>query len=47
MKIFKGPLEFRWDKGNIGKSFKKHKIKDREAEEAFFDKKRKIYLKIY
>jgi len=26
---------FDWDDGNIGKNFKKHKITDREAEEAF------------
>lgn len=43
MKIFKEPLEFQWDEGNIGKSFKKHRVEDREAEEPFFDKKRKIY----
>ncbi|OGG16538.1 hypothetical protein A3D05_05785 [Candidatus Gottesmanbacteria bacterium RIFCSPHIGHO2_02_FULL_40_24] len=43
MRILKGPLEFQWDKGNIGKSFKKHKVKDKEAEELFFDKKHKIF----
>jgi len=42
MKIFREPLEFQWDKGNIGKNLK-HKIEDKEAEESFFDKKRKIY----
>jgi len=43
MRILKGPLEFQWDKGNIGKSFKKHKVKDKEAEEPFFDKRHKIF----
>lgn len=38
MKIFKEPLEFQWDKGNIGKSLKKHKVEDKEVEETFFDK---------
>lgn len=42
MKIFKKPLEFQWDKGNIGKNLK-HKVQDNEAEETFFDKKKKIY----
>lgn len=42
MKIFKKPLEFHWNKGNIGKNIK-HKVEDKEAEEPFFDKKRKIY----
>ena len=30
--------EFEWDKGNIDKSFKKHKISPNEAEEIFLDK---------
>lgn len=42
MKIFKEPLEFDWNKGNIGKNLK-HKIKDKEAEEPFFDRKRKVF----
>lgn len=46
MKIFKEPLEFDWDKGNIGKNLK-HKIKDKEAEETFFDKRRKIYKDVF
>ena len=29
--------EFEWDKGNIDKSFKKHKISPNEAEEIFLD----------
>ena len=43
MKIFKGPLGFQWDKGNIGKSFKNHKVEDKEAEEPFFDRKHKTF----
>ena len=46
MRILKEPLEFQWDTGNTGKNFKKHKVQDREAEEPFFDKKRKIYKDI-
>ena len=42
MKIFKEPLEFQWDKGNVGKNLK-HKVEDKEIEEPFFDKKRKVY----
>lgn len=30
-------IEFEWDKGNIDKSFKKHKISPNEAEEIFLD----------
>ncbi|EKE13872.1 MAG: hypothetical protein ACD_12C00773G0001 [uncultured bacterium] len=34
--------EFEWDKGNIDKSFKKHKISPNEAEEIFLDENLKI-----
>lgn len=34
--------EFLWDKGNIDKNWKKHKITDKEIEEIFFDKNKKI-----
>jgi uncharacterized DUF497 family protein len=30
-------MEFEWDKGNIDKSFKRHNVSDREAEEVFSD----------
>jgi len=33
---------FEWDKGNINKSFKKHKISPNEAEEIFLDEHLKI-----
>lgn len=42
MRIFKKPLEFQWDKGNIGKNLI-HKVKDKEAEEPFFDRKHKSF----
>lgn len=34
--------EFEWDKGNVDKSFKKHKISPNEAEEIFLDENLKI-----
>ncbi len=37
MKTRKDLLEFDWDKGNIGKNLR-HKVKDQECEEVFFDK---------
>ena len=43
MRIFKKTLEFQWNRGNIDKSFKKNKIRDKEAEEPFFDRKRKAF----
>lgn len=36
-------IEFIWDKGNIDKSWRKHKVTNRECEEIFFDKNKKIY----
>lgn len=45
MRIYKKPVEFEWDKGNVGKN-KKHKIDDLEAEEVFFDEKKKSYKDI-
>src|SRR3989344_862559 len=38
------PLNFQWDKGNIEKSFKKHKVTNKEAEEIFFNKPLKIFV---
>lgn len=35
MKILPEPIEFEWDKGNIDKSVRKHKISIKEAEELF------------
>lgn len=42
MIVFKKPLAFDWNKGNIGKN-KKHNVEDKEAEEIFFDKNKVIY----
>lgn len=38
MKILPKPLAFEWDKGNINKNFKKHKVTNLEAEEIFRNK---------
>ncbi|MBI2641643.1 BrnT family toxin [Candidatus Roizmanbacteria bacterium] len=35
MVILKEPVEFEWNKGNIGKNLKKHSVTDKEAEEVF------------
>lgn len=37
------PLSFQWDKGNIDKNLKKHKVTNKEAEEAVFDKSFKVF----
>lgn len=34
---FQKPFQFEWDKGNIDKSYQKHGITPREAEEIFLD----------
>ena len=36
MRILPEPLSFEWDKGNLGKNLK-HKVSDKEAEEAFIN----------
>lgn len=36
-------VEFVWDKGNEGKNRLKHRVTDKECEEVFFDKKKKIF----
>ena len=38
MKILPKAIEFKWDKGNIGKNLKKHKVNDKESEEIFSNK---------
>lgn len=42
MRVFEQPIELDWDKGNTGKNLR-HKVDDKEAEEPFFDKKRKTF----
>lgn len=43
MVVIKEPVEFNWDKWNIGKNKKKHGVGEQESEETFFDNKRVIY----
>lgn len=38
MKTLPKPLAFEWDKGNIDKNFKKHKVTSKEVEEVFGNK---------
>ena len=38
MKRLPKPLAFEWDKGNVDKNFKKHKVTNIEAEEIFRNK---------
>ncbi|MDO8609824.1 MAG: BrnT family toxin [bacterium] len=42
MRINKRVFEFEWDKGNIEKN-RKHKVDDKEAEEAFIDEEKVIF----
>lgn len=35
MKILPKPVAFEWDKGNLSKNFKKHNVRNQEAEEIF------------
>jgi len=37
------PCSFDWDKGNVDKSWKKHKVCFKEAEEVFFNKPLKVF----
>jgi len=45
--LFQKPIVFKWDKGNSDKNWKKHRIKNEEAEEAFFDEKKKIAKDVF
>lgn len=42
MRVDKSVLEFEWDKGNIGKN-RKHQVDDKEAEEVFLDRGKKLF----
>jgi len=42
VKKFSRPVEFIWDKGNLDKNWRKHKVKTKECEEIFFDENKKI-----
>ena len=45
--ILPKPAVFDWDKGNNDKNWKKHCVKNEEAEEAFFDEKKKIAKDVF
>lgn len=38
MRILPDPVSFVWDKGNIDKNYKKHKVTNKETEEVFENK---------
>lgn len=38
VKILPEPVAFEWDKGNLDKNFKKHKVTNKEVEEVFESK---------
>ncbi len=40
------PVSFNWDKGNIDKNWKRHKVHFKESEEIFFNKPLKTYRDI-
>ena len=42
MRVFREPIEFEWDKGNEGKNLLKHKVRNEECEEVFFDPEKRI-----
>lgn len=35
--VLSEPIEFEWNKGNIDKNFKKHRVTNEETEEVFFE----------
>ena len=43
MRKIREPVEFIWDKGNIDKNWRRHKVSNRECEEVFFDKRKKTF----
>lgn len=45
MRVLPRAVMFDWDRGNIGKN-KSHTVEDKEAEEVFFDKKRKLFTDV-
>ena len=42
MKVFREPIEFEWDKGNIDKNLIAHGVRNEECEEAFFDPSKRV-----
>lgn len=39
-------LGFEWDKGNVDKNWKKHRVTRKESEEIFFDRKAMVSLDV-
>ncbi len=42
MRVFREPIEFDWDKGNLDKNFTRHKVRNGECEEVFFDSQKRM-----
>lgn len=42
MRVFREPIEFEWDKGNVDKNLIKHRVKNEECEEVFFDLNKRV-----
>ena len=47
MVVLPKPVIFQWDKGNIDKNWTKHKVTNKECEEIFFDKDKKVAKDIF
>jgi len=45
--LFQKPIVFAWDKGNNQKNWERHTVTMEEAEETFFDEKKKIAKHIF
>jgi len=41
------PLTFEWDKGNSQKNWLKHGVRNSDAEEAFFDRQKRIAKDVF
>jgi len=42
MRVFREQIEFEWDKGNADKNPLKHKVRNEECEEVFFDPEKRV-----
>lgn len=42
MRIFREPVVFEWDVGNIDKNLIRHRVRNEECEEAFFDPNKRV-----
>ena len=45
--VLPAPLTFEWDKGNSEKNWLKHRIRNSDAEEVFFDKQKRIAKDVF